>query len=94
MQWLERSSQDAEVDLVLFPGDAVWKKVTQAGEEARVFLLEFPATKQHYFFWMQEPKEEKDAEVSTRLLSSLSVSLEVLQHFLQLFLLYCSLRSP
>ena len=59
MQWLERSSQDAEVDLVLFPGDAVWKKVTQAGEEARVFLLEFPATKQHYFFWMQEPKEEK-----------------------------------
>ena len=50
-------------DFIIFPGDAEMKRVPQC-TTGRVFLLKFrDSTTRRFFYWLQEPKEEKDEEL-------------------------------
>ena len=51
-QWKERSAADAEDDLIIFPEDARFIRVQEAGE-GRVYMLRFESSKAKHFFWMQ-----------------------------------------
>lgn len=52
-------------DLIIFPDDAVFRKVKEAN--ARVYVLEFKNDDKKLFFWMQEPKTDKDEQYCTDL---------------------------
>ena len=54
-------------DLIIFPGDAEFKRVSQC-KTGRVFLLKFKDSSRKYFYWMQEPKEEKDEDFVKKVL--------------------------
>jgi len=58
--WKERLSGQAENDLIIFPDDAVFKKVKESN--GRVYLLEFKNSSKRLFFWMQELSDEKDEQ--------------------------------
>jgi len=64
--WKDRTSGVVEEDLVIFEGDAEVKKVPQC-TTGRVILLEFAGSSNRNFFWLQEPKKEKDDEYVTKL---------------------------
>jgi 26S proteasome regulatory subunit N13 len=51
-QWKERSAPDAEDDLIIFPEDAKFVRVIEAGD-GRVYMLRFESSKAKHFFWMQ-----------------------------------------
>ncbi|KAJ6231252.1 cell membrane glycoprotein [Anaeramoeba flamelloides] len=61
-QWKDRVKGDIVDNFFLFPGDAVLKKVYQC-TTGRVVLLRFNQGKRRFFYWLQEPKEEKDQEL-------------------------------
>jgi len=64
--WKDRTSGVVEDDLIIFPEDAEFLRVTQCKEEARVFLLKFKASSRKLFYWMQEPKADGDGEKVTK----------------------------
>lgn len=73
--WKERSSSNKEIDLIIFPDDAVFKRVEEC-KTGRVYVLEFK-TGNKVFFWMQEPEEtndEKNVEIINNNINSHSVS--------------------
>ncbi|KAL7985637.1 hypothetical protein Chor_004207 [Crotalus horridus] len=59
--WKDRTSGNVEDDLIIFPDDCEFKRVPQC-TTGRVFVLKFKAGSKRLFFWMQEPKTEKDEE--------------------------------
>lgn len=59
--WKERANNNPEDDLVIFPDEIEFKKVTQ-NTTGRVYLLKWRSNARKLFFWMQEPKEDKDDE--------------------------------
>mmetsp|Transcript_30299 Transcript_30299/g.78421 ORF Transcript_30299/g.78421 Transcript_30299/m.78421 type:complete len:350 (+) Transcript_30299:347-1396(+) len=61
-QWINRGNGNIEGDWIIFPGDATWNPVSQAPKESRVFLLDYVSSGMKEFFWMQEPKADKDDE--------------------------------
>jgi hypothetical protein len=61
----------AHQDLIIFPDEAVFKKVKQC-TTGRVFLLEWKSTERRLFFWMQEPSDEKDAELCEKVNKALN----------------------
>ena len=61
LQWKERSSGSLEDDLILMPDDVEFKAVP-ACTTGRVFVLKFKGNDKKMFFWMQEPKTDKDEE--------------------------------
>merc|ERR1719238_1092742 len=60
-KWKDRTSGNIEDDLIIFPDDVESKKVAQC-TTGRVFILKFKSTTRKLFFWMQEPKDDKDEE--------------------------------
>jgi len=46
-------------DLIIFPEDCEYKRVSQC-TTGRVYVLKFKSSNRLFFFWMQEPKTEKD----------------------------------
>lgn len=48
-------------DFIIFPGDAKILRVSQC-TTGRVVLLKFKDNGRKYFYWLQEPKEDKDEE--------------------------------
>ncbi|KAL3625220.1 hypothetical protein CASFOL_030674 [Castilleja foliolosa] len=56
IQWLDRTQ-----DQIIFPGEAVFEKVNQSS--GRVYILKFLTDDRKFFFWMQEPKADNDAEL-------------------------------
>jgi len=60
-KWKDRTTSTIEDDLIIFPDDVEFKKVTQC-TTGRVFILKFKSTTRKLFFWMQEPKDDKDEE--------------------------------
>jgi len=64
-QWKDRTSGAVEDDLIIFPEEAVFSKVTQ-GTPGRVFILKFKTSERKLFFWMQEPKDDKDKEIEEK----------------------------
>ncbi|KAA8582351.1 hypothetical protein FQN60_009091 [Etheostoma spectabile] len=59
--WKDRTSGNVDDDLIIFPDDCEFKKVSQC-TTGRVFVLKFKAGSKRLFFWMQEPKADKDDE--------------------------------
>ncbi|XP_061781902.1 proteasomal ubiquitin receptor ADRM1 [Nerophis lumbriciformis] len=59
--WKDRTSGNVDDDLIIFPDDCEFKKVTQC-TTGRVFVLKFKSESKRLFFWMQEPKSDKDDE--------------------------------
>ncbi|XP_012681599.1 proteasomal ubiquitin receptor ADRM1 isoform X2 [Clupea harengus] len=59
--WKDRTSGNVEDDLIIFPDDCEFKRVSQC-TTGRVFVLKFKAGSKRLFFWMQEPKTDKDEE--------------------------------
>ncbi|CAG0897404.1 unnamed protein product [Darwinula stevensoni] len=59
--WKDRSSGSVEDDLIIFPDDVEFKKIPEC-TTGRVFLLKFKSSSRKLFFWMQEPKVDKDEE--------------------------------
>ncbi|XP_020382618.1 proteasomal ubiquitin receptor ADRM1 isoform X1 [Rhincodon typus] len=59
--WKDRTAGTVEDDLIIFPDDCEFKRVTQC-TTGRVFVLKFKAGSKRLFFWMQEPKSDKDEE--------------------------------
>uniref|UniRef100_T1HHB6 Proteasomal ubiquitin receptor ADRM1 homolog n=2 Tax=Rhodnius prolixus TaxID=13249 RepID=T1HHB6_RHOPR len=57
--WKDRSTNQVEDELIIFPKEAEFKKVPQC-TTGRVFLLQFREAERKYFFWMQEPKDVDD----------------------------------
>ncbi|KIK82199.1 hypothetical protein PAXRUDRAFT_725801 [Paxillus rubicundulus Ve08.2h10] len=50
--WKDRTTGNVEEDLILFPGDATFEKVSQA-PGGRVYVLKFESSNQRHFFWLQ-----------------------------------------
>ena len=59
--WKDRKTGTVEDDLILFPEEAEWLRVAQC-TTGRVFVLKFKTSSQRLFFWMQEPKTDRDEE--------------------------------
>ncbi len=60
--WKDRTSGSVEDDLIIFPDDVEFKRVKQC-TTGRVYLLKFKSSgSRNMFFWMQEPKTDKDEE--------------------------------
>ncbi|XP_067904541.1 proteasomal ubiquitin receptor ADRM1 isoform X2 [Heterodontus francisci] len=59
--WKDRTAGTVEDDLIIFPDDCEFKRVAQC-TTGRVFVLKFKAGSKRLFFWMQEPKSDKDEE--------------------------------
>lgn len=59
--WKERTNNTPEDDLVIFPDEIEFKKVTQ-NTTGRVYILKWRSNARKLFFWMQEPKDDKDEE--------------------------------
>ncbi|XP_067096823.1 proteasomal ubiquitin receptor ADRM1 [Osmerus mordax] len=59
--WKDRTTGNVDDDLIIFPDDCEFKRVNQC-TTGRVFVLKFKAGSKRLFFWMQEPKTDKDEE--------------------------------
>ncbi|GAW05783.1 adhesion regulating molecule [Lentinula edodes] len=60
LMWKNRTSNEVEEDLILFPSDATFLKVSQA--PGRVYVLKFSSSNQRHFFWMQDASSVRDEE--------------------------------
>ena len=67
----QRADGAGTQDLILFPEDAKWERVTQC-TTGRVYVLKFTHSDRRLFFWLQEPKTDKDDELATRVSTILS----------------------
>merc|ERR1711998_827541 len=61
--WKERKKSELELDLMLFPGDAEVFMLPQPPATGRCFALRFKTSSGIHFFWLQDPKADKDAEL-------------------------------
>lgn len=59
--WKDRTTGNVDDDLIIFPDDCEFKRVPQC-TTGRVYVLKFKAGSKRLFFWMQEPKTDKDEE--------------------------------
>ncbi|KAL4217766.1 adhesion regulating molecule 1 [Mactra antiquata] len=59
--WKNRTTGSVDDDLIIFPEDIEFKHVKQC-TTGRVFVLKFKSSTRKLFFWMQEPKTDKDEE--------------------------------
>uniref|UniRef100_D3TM82 Proteasomal ubiquitin receptor ADRM1 homolog n=1 Tax=Glossina morsitans morsitans TaxID=37546 RepID=D3TM82_GLOMM len=63
--WKDRTTGKVEDDLIVFPDDFEYKRVEQC-KTGRVYVLKFKTSSRRMFFWMQEPKSDKDEEYCRR----------------------------
>ncbi|CAO3703673.1 unnamed protein product [Rhizopus stolonifer] len=59
--WKERDGNQPENDIVVFPGDATFIRIT-ACTTGRVYLLKLNHSNERHLYWMQAKSEEKDTE--------------------------------
>ncbi|XP_050074611.1 proteasomal ubiquitin receptor ADRM1 homolog [Anopheles maculipalpis] len=64
--WKDRTSGTVEDDLILFPDDCEFKKLDYV-KNGRVYVLKFKSSSRRLFFWMQEPKTDRDDEWCRRI---------------------------
>lgn len=69
--WKDRTSGKVEDDLIIFPDDCEFKRVSQC-TTGRVYILKFKASSRKFFFWMQEPKTDKDEDHCKKVNESLN----------------------
>jgi succinate dehydrogenase flavin-adding protein (antitoxin of CptAB toxin-antitoxin module) len=65
-RWASRPEGIVELDLILFEGDAAWKRVGKV-HDGRVFYLDWINGDQKEFFWMQGADDSKDDDVFERI---------------------------
>ncbi|EAU86248.1 hypothetical protein CC1G_03459 [Coprinopsis cinerea okayama7 len=58
--WKNRITNEVADDLILFPGDATFSKVTESN--GRVWVLKFESSGSRHFFWMQDADSSRDQE--------------------------------
>jgi len=59
-QWWDRSKSEADVDLIVI-NDAYLERIEKC-TTGRVYLLRFTSSEKKLFFWMQDPKVDKDVD--------------------------------
>ncbi|CAG5123525.1 unnamed protein product, partial [Candidula unifasciata] len=59
--WKDRTTGNVEDDLTIFPDDIEFKHVQQC-TSGRVYVLRFKSSSREFFFWLQEPRTDKDEE--------------------------------
>ncbi|KAI0030419.1 proteasome complex subunit Rpn13 ubiquitin receptor-domain-containing protein [Vararia minispora EC-137] len=59
--WKTRADGDLGEELILFPGDATFTRVTQA-DQGRVYVLKFSSSSARHFFYMQDTSSSRDEE--------------------------------
>jgi len=68
--WKDRGSGEVVDDLIIFPDDVMFKHIPPAKISAarceRIYVLKFKASSRKFFFWMQEPKSDKDTELASK----------------------------
>ncbi|CAH0766471.1 unnamed protein product [Diatraea saccharalis] len=69
--WKDRTTGEVEDDLLIFPDDCEFVRVNEC-TTGRVYVLKFKSFSKKYFFWMQEPKTEKDDEYCRRINEALN----------------------
>ncbi|KAK7091640.1 proteasomal ubiquitin receptor ADRM1-B-like isoform X2 [Littorina saxatilis] len=69
--WKDRTSGNVEEDLIIFPDDAEFKHVPQC-TTGRVYVLKFKSSQRKLFFWVQEPKPDKDTDNCKKVNDSLN----------------------
>jgi len=69
--WKDRGTGTVEEDLTIFPDDCEFVNVA-ACTTGRVYLLKFKTCSKRMFFWMQEPKTDKDEELCKKVNDSLN----------------------
>ncbi|XP_063220845.1 LOW QUALITY PROTEIN: proteasomal ubiquitin receptor ADRM1-like [Bacillus rossius redtenbacheri] len=69
--WKDRQTGTVEDDLIIFPDDCEFKRVAQC-TTGRVYILKFKSSSRKYFFWLQEPKTDKDEELCRRVHEALN----------------------
>lgn len=57
--WQDRVTGEIEDDLIIFPHEIEFTRVTQC-TTGRVYVLKFKSSSRRMFFWMQEPKTNRD----------------------------------
>lgn len=65
-QWKDRTTNALEDDFILMGSDIEWKKVDKC-TTGRVFVLEMKDSHSLHFYWMQEPKDDKDTEYAEKI---------------------------
>eukprot|EP00092_Neocalanus_flemingeri_P001767 GFUD01001885.1.p1 GENE.GFUD01001885.1~~GFUD01001885.1.p1 ORF type:complete len:393 (-),score=182.01 GFUD01001885.1:175-1353(-) len=71
LQWKDRTTGTVEDDLIIFPDDVEFKAVP-ACTTGRAFVLKFKTSNKRMFFWMQEPKADKDEELCKKVNDNLN----------------------
>ncbi|CAH1976086.1 unnamed protein product [Acanthoscelides obtectus] len=64
--WQDRTTGIVEDDLIIFPDDCEYVKVPQC-TTGRAYLLKFKSSTKKFFFWIQEPKVDKDEDNCKRI---------------------------
>jgi len=59
--WKDRTTGVVEDDLIIFPDDVVFKRVPEC-TTGRVYVLKFKSSSRRCFYWLQEPKTDRDNE--------------------------------
>src|SRR6185503_15059619 len=63
--FLNRTTGTLEDDLIIFPDEAEFKRVTSC-KTGRVYMLKFKNSTRKNFYWLQEPREDKDEELCSK----------------------------
>ncbi|XP_075974063.1 regulatory particle non-ATPase 13 isoform X2 [Anticarsia gemmatalis] len=69
--WKDRTTGEVEDDLLIFPDDCEFVRVNEC-TTGRVYVLKFKSFPKKYFFWMQEPKTDKDDDYCRRINEALN----------------------
>lgn len=64
--WQDRTTGIVEDDLIIFPDDCEYVKVPQC-TTGRAYLLKFKSSHRRFFFWLQEPRTDKDEDNCKRI---------------------------
>ena len=66
--WGDRNAQQPEIERIIFPSEAEFKKVQTGRENDRVYMLHIPqGGNQIFMFWLQDKSTEKDNELIAKL---------------------------
>jgi len=66
--WGDRNAQQPEIERIIFPSEAEFKKVQTGRENDRVYMLHIPqGGNQTFMFWLQDKSTEKDSELISKL---------------------------